>query len=76
MESFKHSELTFASYEANDNGQRIKVFHLDPFSMKPFRTCNMPIIHLESEIMRQLRKKYFFVPTGIAMVSSVTGKVR
>ena len=51
MERFKHSELTFASYEANDNGQRIKVFQLDPFSMKTFRTCNMLKIMLQREIM-------------------------
>ena len=64
MASFKHSELTFASYEVNDNGQMIKVFQLDPFSIKPFRTRNMLIIRLESEIMGQMRKKQMFVPMG------------
>ena len=48
MEIFKHSELTFTSYEANDNGQRIKVFWIDPFSVKPFRTLKMLIIWLKS----------------------------
>ena len=64
MESFKHNELTFASYEANDNGQRIKVFRLEPFSVKPFRTRNMLIIQLECEIMGQPRKIQMFVPMG------------
>ena len=64
MLSFKHNEVTFASYEANDNGKMIKVCRLDPFSVKPFRTYNMLIIHLESEIMRQPRNKYMFVPIG------------
>ena len=51
MESFKHSEITFTSYEANDNDQRIKVLWLDPFSVKPFCTRNMLIIWLERKIV-------------------------
>ena len=63
MERFEHNGITFASYEVNDNGQRVKVFCLIPFSVKPFHTRDMLIVQLEIKIMGQPREKEMFMPT-------------
>ena len=87
MASFKQSKLTLTGYKADDNDQRVEVFWINPFSVKPLRSCYMLEIWLESEIVGQSREKEMFMPTGVfswelgslvatAMVSSVTGKVR
>ena len=64
MESFEHSKLTLAGYKADDDGQRVEVFRLNPFSVKPLHSYYMLKIKLESEIVGQPMEKQMFMPTG------------
>ena len=64
MENFEHGKLTLTGYKVDDDGQRVEVFELNPFFVKPLHSCYMLKIRLESKMVGRLRDKQMFMPMG------------